>query len=390
MRQWTVYTFGSVLLVSPAAAQDGLLANWVLDAEGELIIALSPLRDDAGTTEAEIATGEIRAEVRLERVLQNGVEVEVRVGGRAQLDHPLRAGFSGRLGDGSVVFDGLAPRGAFTGLTLGGPEEDDPVRAIVDTAFLRIDGGYGELIGGRDIGVARRFHVGSPSVFRRHRIASPAFDTSGIATLLTRNDLTGPSAKISYATPRLLGLRFGGSYTPEANLSGLDRDPDRDVPGIAEPQLENGVEAALNFSRRFRRSGARVRAYSAYARADLEIGPDQTNGPDVDVWSIGAQVEKGWFTLGGDWLTSDNGGGRYRAWSTGMEIAISKLRISGEYGQSSDDLTRTDGQAWSVGVAREYWDRIQIGIGVQQQSLDFDKLSDTQSTGPVIEIALRF
>lgn len=393
-RQLLIAILVGFSLITPARAQDRAdpieFAGWEIEPRADSTIAISPGRDDAGTTEAEVFTAHVRAELRADYVLENGAEIGVHIGGRLQRDHTERSGFSGRIGDGSAFFNGLAPRGAFTGLTLGGPVEDTGVRAQLETAFAYIDGGYGQLLVGRDVGIARRFHEGSPSIFRQHRIVNAALDTSGIATVLTRNDLTGPATKLSYASPRILGLRLGASYTPRANLSGLDRDPDRDTGGVAEPSLENGLEAAFNFNHRFRESGVRLEGYGAYSRADVETGPLRSDAGTVEVWSSGGRIEWENLEFGADWLTTDNAGGRYRAWSIGAKLNQFGLDWSAEYGRSFDNLTSIDGQSWSIGGAHTFYERLTIGAGIQSQSLNGDVLLDQGSLGPVLEITLRY
>lgn len=376
---------------APALAEKIDIAGWQVEPRLEGTIVLSPGRDDAGTTEAEVFATAVRAQLIADRVLENGAEIGVRLGGALQLDHPARAGFSGQLQDAGFAFIGPAPRGAFTGLTAGGAAEDTGVRAQLETAFVYIDGGYGELLAGRDIGIARRFHEGVPSVFGRHRIASPSLDTSGIATLLTRNDLTGPAAKISYATPRILGVRVGGSYTPRANVSGLDRDPDRNVGGVNEPALRDGLETAINVSRRLANIGLRIEGYGAYARANVKVGPARINQGTVEVWSAGGRMEWKRVELGADWLTSDNGSARYKAWSVGGQLDLEWFDFSADYGESSDRVTLSQGDVWSLGIGRELiTDRLDIAVGIQRQALEFQNTSRVASTGPVIEMTLRY
>ena len=380
---------GAVILPS-AAAEPLEIAGWTIEPSSEVALVLSPGRSDAGQTDSENVLGELRGEVRVERVLDNGVEIGVRLGGKVQRDHPARSGFAGRIGDAAAPLGGLAPRGAFTGLTLGGEAEDTNLQAQLETAFIYADGGYGQILLGRDQGIARRFFEGSPSVFRKHRIASPALDTSGISLLLTRNDLTGPAAKISYASPRILGLRLGASYTPRANISGLDRDPDRDVVGVLEPRLESAAEAALNFSHRFRSSGIRLETYGAYGRADLEVGENRSESGTVEVWSAGSKITWENLEFGGDWLTTDNGAGRYRAWSTGLKAELFGFDWSAEYGQSDDNLSGFDGESWSFGVSHRVLETLTVSTGVQSQSLNSDAMLSQTSLGPVLEMILNF
>jgi len=375
-----------------AQAEPIVLGEWEIEPKLEATVAVSPGRDDAGESEVEFFTGELYGELRAERVLDNGLKIGTWIGARAQRDHPARPGFSGRIGDGLNGMTEPVLRGAFTGLTLGGAEDDRGVRIQLETAFVFIDGGYGELLAGRDLGIARRFHEGSPSVFHRHTISNARLDTSGISTLLTRNDLTGPAAKVSYASPRILGLRLGASYTPRANVSGLDRDPDRLVAGNGEPRLEDGVEVAFNFNHRFREAGVRVQAYGAYGRARVETVIDNTagrlNAGTVEVWSTGGVLEWDRFEFGADWLTTDNAGGRYKAWSIGAKTRVFGFDGSLTYGQSDDELTQIEGEAWSIGVSKQYFERLTLNFGVQSQSLEGDFMSSARSTGPVIEMTL--
>ena len=388
--RYTLLGCATIALLPTAASQPWDVGKWTIEPRGDLVVVASPGRSDAGETETEPVLASLRAELRAERVIDNGVEIGVRIGGKVQRDHPVRAGFSGRIGDGTAFFDGLAPRGAFTGLTLGGEPEDTDVVAQLETAFIYADGGYGQILVGRDIGIARRFFEGSPSVFRQHRIASPGLDTSGVALLLTRNDLTGPAAKISYASPRILGLRVGASYTPRANVSGVDRDPSSNTADISEPRLDNGAEAAINFSHRFRESGIRLETYGAYSRANLDIDAGNTPAGTVEVWSTGGRITWENIEFGADWLTTDNGGGRYRAWSTGAKAEIIGLDWSVSYGQASDDLLQIDSEAWSIGVSRQFFERITISTGAQSQSLIGENLLSDRSVGPVIEMLLSF
>ncbi|MEL6323491.1 MAG: porin, partial [Pseudomonadota bacterium] len=305
-------------LAEPGIAQSSWFEGWEGEGRAEATVALSPGRGDAGDRDSRDGTAEIALTYGLERVLENGAEIGVRLGGRFQLDHPARPGFSGLIGPGGEVDDGLALRGAFTGLTAAGLAEDDAVVAQLETVFAYIDGGYGELLAGRDIGVARRFHEGPETVFRRHTAVNARLDTSGIATVLTRSDLTGPSFKVSYATPRLLGVRLGASYTPSADTGGVDRDPALNEPGIAEPRLDQAVEVGVNATRLLRASGVRVSAYGAYSRANVDLLPNDLDFGTVEVWSAGTLIEREGVRFGADFLSSDNGGGRYQAWSVGL------------------------------------------------------------------------
>jgi len=123
---------------------------------------------------------------------------------------------------------------------------------------------------------------------------NPTLDPYGGVIARTDHDLTGPSLKVSYATPRILGLRAGASFTPDANAGGLDRDPVRD----GAPDIENAAEFALNLSRRLPRSGVRLRAGAAYSQADAAQAALPGIYDTVKTWSAGGSVEFSALALG--------------------------------------------------------------------------------------------
>ena len=61
-------------------------------------------------------------------------------------------------------------------------------------------------------GAAARFFEGAPSALTHASISNAYLDPDGIKIIRTNHDLTGPSAKISYATPRILGLRASRDF----------------------------------------------------------------------------------------------------------------------------------------------------------------------------------
>ncbi|MEO1642394.1 MAG: porin [Pseudomonadota bacterium] len=182
-----------------------------IELEAETVLAITPLSDDTGAREAETFLGEASLSGTAETVLDNGLRLRGRFALRLQKDHPQRPGGSGGFGtDISTV------PGAFSGVSDGPVPtgEGDDLRARLETAYFQVDGGYGELRLGKDSGVAARFHEGAPSVLSHTRGDTALLDPTGLTSVRTRHELTGPSAKLSYATPRLLGVRAGLSFTP--------------------------------------------------------------------------------------------------------------------------------------------------------------------------------
>ncbi|MEM9055288.1 MAG: porin, partial [Pseudomonadota bacterium] len=209
-----------ILVAAPMALAERPPIDFELD--GETVLVVSALGDDDQGANSEGFLAEASLVGTAESVLENGVRLRGRVALRAQKDNPLRPGFSSGFGG-----DLNAAPGAFSGLS-NGPVPDgtgDDLRGRFETAYFQIDGGYGELRLGKDQSVAARFFEGAPEVLSHARADNGLLDPTGLNGVRTRNDLTGPSTKLSYATPRLLGFRAGLSYTPEADADGLDRRP---------------------------------------------------------------------------------------------------------------------------------------------------------------------
>jgi predicted porin len=372
---------GVTALPQIANAQAGAPLEAELDVETVIVVA--PLSDADSSVDVEPVLGELSLNGNVERVLENGVRLRARSALRLQADHPSRPGGTGGFGD-----DFIAPVGSFSGLSTGQPISDSDLRARLETAYLQIDGGYGELRVGKDQGVAARFHEGSRSVLSHARLDSSLIDPTGLTGVRTRHDLTGPSLKVSYATPRLLGIRAGASFTPEADADGLDRRPNAGTSGIT-PNTENAFEIALNATRRLRESGWRFDAGLGWSTANVE-----THGPldfynSVETWSAGTRLEKDDWTIGLSWLESDNGrtGSDYKAWSAGLHKEAYNTDFSIEFGESEDKGAALDSQSWRVGAAREFGRSTQVAIAYLHDEMH-SPFENRDAQGIVVEITL--
>ena len=364
-----------------AGAQAGAPLEAELDFE--TIILVTPLSDADSDIGVEPVLGELSLNGNVEKVLENGVRLRARTALRLQEDHPSRPGGIGGFGN-----DMAAPVGAFSGLSSATSISDSDLRARFETAYFQIDGGYGELRVGKDQGVAARFHEGSRSVLSHARLDSSLIDPTGLAGVRTRHDLTGPSLKLSYATPRLLGIRAGASFTPEAEADGLDRRPHAGTGGIA-PESENAIELAVNATRRLRESGWRIDAGLGWSTADVRAkGPiDFYNS--VDTWSAGTRLEKDDWTFGLSWLESDNGlpGSDYQAWSAGLHREAYDTDFSIEFGESEDKGAALDSQSWRLGAARDFGRTTQLAIAYLHDEMR-SPLQKRDTQGIVVEITL--
>ncbi|MEM7766027.1 MAG: porin [Pseudomonadota bacterium] len=355
----TAWIVGSVIGASgaalPAAAQavgDRFQAEPIASLSVVLAPGIDGRSDDGlgGARASQAALAELELGARAEYVLDNGAEIGGRLVWRAQRDHPNRPGGAGSPipGDGTVV-------GAFSGLSNANEAVEAGARGSLELAFIYVSGGYGEITLGRDLGVAARFQEGDVDVFSMARAEGARLDVTGLSIARTRADLTGPAEKLSYTTPRILGVRAGLSYTPVADRSGLDRNPVFRGGGSDGQELQSITEFGLNVSHRFRSSGTRIRAGLGYGAADLEArGAEASVGGSVETWSAGGEVSRGDVSFGVSYLESDEGAplGDYSAWSLGGAYAWQDWTGSITMARTDADSVSLGGDAYSVGVSR--------------------------------------
>ncbi|MEO1553027.1 MAG: porin [Pseudomonadota bacterium] len=365
---------------APLASAD---TPWETELELESVTVVAPLADDDSRVEVEPVLGEISLIGSTERVLENGVRLRARGALRLQADHPQRPGGIGGFGDQTV-----AAAGGFSSLSASAPRESNDIRTRLETAYFQIDGGYGELRIGKDQGVGARFHEGTKSVLSHARLDSALLDPTGLSTVRTRHDLTGPSLKLSYASPRLIGLRGGISLTPIADADGLDRRPNAGTGGVA-PETENAIELALNGTRRLRESGWRFDVGLAWSTADISNPTLLAPYDRIETFSAGTRIEKNDWTFGASWLGSDNGlpNSDYNAWSAGLYREAYDTEFSVEFGGAEDDGVQLDSRSFRLAAGRDVGKSARIALGyVQDRAERLDQTWDSQSI--VVEITL--
>lgn len=356
---------------------------WETELEAESVTVVAPVSDADAPVDVSPILGEISLLGTTERVLENGVRLRARGALRVQADHPQRPGGIGGFGDNAV-----AGVGAFSGLSGAAPIDDSDIRARLETAYFQVDGGYGELRIGKDQGVGARFHEGAKSVLSHARLDSTLLDPTGLSTIRTRHDLTGPSVKLSYASPRLIGLRGGISFTPSADADGLDRRPSAGTGGFA-PETENAIEVALNGTRRLRESGWRFDVGLAWSTADISNPSLLVPYDRVETFSGGTRIEKEDWTFGASWLGSNNGlpNSDYSAWSLGLHRDAYNTEFSVEFGQTEDDGAQLDSKSFRLGAARDFGESTKIALGyVEDRTESFGQNWDSRSI--VVEITL--
>jgi hypothetical protein len=386
MQRLTLLAFLSAGVCLPALSQEAWDV-WETKWTGDATAVLAPGAE-------QMALYRLGLGFDTNRVLDNGLELGLVVKLDAELDNGARSGFSGIVADPASGSPGLS--GAFSGLAQADGLEDDGARGVLQTAYVYAEGGYGEVRIGRDEGVAKRFSEGAPSLFSTLSLHAPKLDPDGGAIVRTDHDLTGPATKVSFTTPRIIGLKGGISFTPEADVRGLDRDPVRILPGTPAFSLSNAAEASVSFNHRFRESGVRVRAATAFSRADVDAAPTSPVAyGTVQTWSAGANAEWKDTVFGASWLSSDNGldgrPGDYSAWTAGVTHTAFGLDWGAEYGEATDDSAGVKGESWRAGVARKVNENARLTLGYRYDSLNSGSIATPRMLGGrgiVLEITL--
>jgi hypothetical protein len=388
---------------APALAQE-----WTVDAS--LTLAGAAVDDESPLAPAGdgfLASGNLVVSGSFD-TFENGLTLSWRGEARIDRDAATRPAFAGVLGDcpaanalcprvpGGAGF--LSPVGPATGLAAGGPLEDEDLVATVEGASVTLSGPWGQGTLGLDPGVAARLDARPPTVLQRVSASSPGLDPTGLVVTRARNDVTGPSAKISYRSPLWFDIRLGASFTPKADLRGADFDPDFGGAGLGKAEPENIWEAAAYFERRFPENGLRVRTALTYIAA--ESGSGLVGFGDYEAWGAGLELDHGEWTGGLRWLSSNNawdsGNGDYEAWEVGLVRQGSEWRVGIEGGWSEDRLTGIEGASWLVGASRKINEHVDLGVAWTSSEADMLLLSgpsvghtNARNNGLVLELTVR-
>lgn len=389
-----IFLMFAPFLAFPGFAQTEFQTS--LDADMTLILAGSDETDLGPETRNTLA--EVSLRPRAEYLLQNGVEISGNLTFRAQTDHPARPGFAGAIVDCPAInpncpsLAGHAVRGGFSRLSSIGAADETGPRGSLEAAFMAVDGGWGELVIGKDQGVGQRFYEGGPMVFELARNSDPALDPFGTSISRTRNDISSNAAKISYVTPRILGVRAGVSYAPDASARGLELDTKTIRTGVLEPDLDESIELGLQASRHLREADLRLRGSLTWSNA-------QVSGPyydDVETVSAGLDVERrDTFRFGLSYLNSTNGGmGDYQSYAAGASVFVRDWEFRAATDVSKDDLVNIEGWSATIGLARNLTEHVGLTLGYRLSETDYFDVGTTQNetlkkNGVLLEVRIR-
>ncbi len=407
----------SVTLAAPFGllALCGAMPAFAQEADGEwqadVVFTLAGSFVDAETPMAPAADGVMASgllSVSRSDTFENGLTLSWRGALRYDRDAPSRPAFAGVLGNCPAA-DPLCPRVAgvagflspvspATGLAAGGGAVDEEGFVAVEAASVTLAGPWGDGVIGLDSGAAARLDARAPQVMQRVSAFSPGLDATGLGVTRARNDVTGSSLKATYLSPRWIGLRVGASYTPNADERSVDYDPGFAGPGRAGADLENVWEGAASFARQFAEQDLRVRAAVTYVSADARSG--LTGFGSYEAWGAGIELERGGFTGGVRWLSSNNawesGNGDYEAWEAGLVHDSGEWRIGVEGGWAEDRLTGIEGASWLVGASRHINAFVDLGVAWTQAEADLPVLfgptlshTNASNDGLVVELTVR-
>ena len=383
----------STFTVFTASAQ----AQIESDLDAELVTVLSGYGDIDGEPQPENAMAELSLSGSASKVLQNGVEVTARFAFRAQNDHPDRPGFAGHVIDcpptvaGCPNMNGEGIQGAFSRLTSMSDGQEYGARGSLESAYLAFDGGWGELVLGRDTGVAQRFYEGGPTVFSLARSENPILDPSGINIARVRNDISSTAEKVSVVSPRILGFRIGGSYTPDASVRRLDLNTGETFDNVLEAELGEAWEFGIQGYHFFREADLRLRGSLTWSQASVETAIYD----DVETWSYGFELEKrDVYQIGASYLTSSNGGlGDYHSMAAGGAWYRNDWAFKLSGNKSEDEALGLEGWTSTIGFGRSLGDHVDFTLGYRfaQTESNLRQFGTTQSLdreGVLLEIRI--
>ncbi|MEZ5982553.1 MAG: porin [Parvularculaceae bacterium] len=294
-----------------ATAATALMAGAVAHAADPVEIDIS----GEASVVAGVSDGDAKADadaivkVKGSTVLNNGTEVGAVVEGRLDGQQPAQMYAGGR----------------YSGMLIGGPRGVGPLTsdAYVQGAYAYARGGFGQVVVGRDQGVARTLAVTSPTIFRAINVNDWRSDLSGLNDVHTVNDFSGYATKVTYMAPANLfggvlgGLQMGVSYSPSlrncgdrlcAPEDGFVLAPDGSF--LAETShWEDVVEGALYYQQGISlgRDRLLLGVGASVVTANEDVQALSALYGDYKAYAVGLNVGYRGITLGGSVKTTNAG-----------------------------------------------------------------------------------
>ena len=205
---------------------------------------------------------------------------------------------------------------------------------------------------------------------------SGATSTNGIAAFAC-GGAEGDNTKITYRGPKLMGMQWGISYTPER--TGFATLGDRDDGTAAE--FGGTTELGANFSTNL--GGIAINAGGGLAQFSAEAAGEN----DSQQWNFGVTASVGGFNFGGSWknqevgppAAQDTDQTHYRL---GVTTSLSGTTVGVEYYAGENEIVESgvaagDDETTVISVAANRSIGPGVSIGAKIASWD---MSDNQST----------
>lgn len=397
-----------------ATAATALMAGAVAHAADPVEIDIS----GEASVVAGVSDGDAKADadaivkVKGSTVLNNGTEVGAVVEGRLDGQQPAQMYAGGR----------------YSGMLIGGPRGVGPLTsdAYVQGAYAYARGGFGQVVVGRDQGVARTLAVTSPTIFRAINVNDWRSDLSGLNDVHTVNDFSGYATKVTYMAPANLfggvlgGLQMGVSYSPSlrncgdrlcAPEDGFVLAPDGSF--LAETShWEDVVEGALYYQQGISlgRDRLLLGVGASVVTANEDVQALSALYGDYKAYAVGLNVGYRGITLGGSVKTTNAGLANldedgYLAFDAGITFRTGEDKgdwgFMLGYGQSeasalgpnpADPILFRDTQTAQAGVT--YFVGRGITIGAAAQYVESTKATTAggpqEATTVVIESSVKF
>jgi len=203
------------------------------------------------------------------------------------------------------------------------------------------------------------------------------------------------SGKVSYISPRFVGIQLGVSYIPQFESGGDDNNSNKIGPtNSTNNNINDGWAGGINWTEDF--NGFGVQLSGGYLWGDN--GADSVTGDDdnLNAYNVGAQFSYAGFSFGGAYNKGDGGGGANSGGSN-TPTASGGVTLTGVQGSSAvTGNGRANSNSWTVGAAYEVGPYT-IGIGYMKGEenastsggkgrLDQGNISGTYQLGPGIRL----
>jgi predicted porin len=229
----------------------------------------------------------------------------------------------------------------------------------IDESYIFVKGGFGHITVGSDDPASDSLSVSAPQVIQGVGLGDPDLVFSALPNSASNPDvitgISGDSDKLTYIAPRIAGIKFGMSYTPDntEEMGGALRSQ------VTAGQQSDLLELGVNYERMLGK--IKLALSFSYARGDLEIAAAGMD--DQEQWGAGFSVSFSGFTVGGAYLEDDQGssgsntnrvayhiGATYETgpWLVGVEYAHAEVEEGAGLGKDETDGVQIGG-AYTLG-----------------------------------------